>query len=364
MRPPEKWTKPELDAQLPKRAYKKKPPQAKRTQSDIGASTNTSDDGASVEVLKQSPSCVETETLAKAQHPARARAASFDVAGPLVEAPLLDKAAASAALRKAIQSSPPRFPGSQFSPINLEDDISPQSTRRVLFPSPRKPGEIRSLGLDTLSFISASGSGNKENLPPYNHFDEDDPIFYDSPSLTAAPELDLDVKCPRTPPKPSSGGFRLADVLKTPTSSKVRKSPLESASPRRGRRGPTATPTRSSARLRQMAAAELTPFSAELSRLISNNNAFPSRGGTVGSFDGLDIFNFPDFGTDSLGNMCMTGGIDLGLDMHMDLGAMCSTTTDEGWAGMDMDLVNQESNHPSKEPGVELEQSFNLQQVP
>lgn len=49
-----------------------------------------------------------------------------------------------AALAREVQSSPARFQGSQVSPIELED-LTPKPTRRLLFPSPRKEGEVRSL---------------------------------------------------------------------------------------------------------------------------------------------------------------------------------------------------------------------------
>ncbi|KAF4616228.1 hypothetical protein G7Y89_g15178 [Cudoniella acicularis] len=53
--------------------------------------------------------------------------------------------AASAALRRAIQSSPARWQGTRQSPIDIEDD-SLGSTRRLLFPSPRKDGSPKVLG--------------------------------------------------------------------------------------------------------------------------------------------------------------------------------------------------------------------------
>ena len=49
-----------------------------------------------------------------------------------------------AALTRTIQSSPVRFHGSQKSPIEV-DELTPRPTRRLLFPSPRKDGEVKSL---------------------------------------------------------------------------------------------------------------------------------------------------------------------------------------------------------------------------
>jgi hypothetical protein len=48
------------------------------------------------------------------------------------------------ALTRAVQSSPVRLEGSQQSPIEVED-LTPRPTRRLLFPSPRREGEVKSL---------------------------------------------------------------------------------------------------------------------------------------------------------------------------------------------------------------------------
>lgn len=83
--------------------------------------------------------------------------------------------AASAALRRAIQSSPARWVGAQHSPIDVEDEMG--STRRLLFPSPRKDGSPKVLGeLETNIVQIATGPSspkvndveapNKENYPP------------------------------------------------------------------------------------------------------------------------------------------------------------------------------------------------------
>lgn len=83
-----------------------------------------------------------------------------------------------AALHRAIQSSPARFQGTQESPIELEDDLTPKPTRRLLFPSPRKDGETKSLDDASLPTAKASNAGSgdpfndgyqmndKENRPP------------------------------------------------------------------------------------------------------------------------------------------------------------------------------------------------------
>jgi hypothetical protein len=56
--------------------------------------------------------------------------------------------AAQMALERAVQSSPVGVRGSKNSPIDLEADLTPKPTRRILFPSPRKDGEVKSLAQD------------------------------------------------------------------------------------------------------------------------------------------------------------------------------------------------------------------------
>lgn len=70
------------------------------------------------------------------------RASSFQAPA---HASALDKEAAEEALRRAIQSSPAGLRGSRHSPIDVDPDLTPKPTRRLLFPSPRKEGESKSL---------------------------------------------------------------------------------------------------------------------------------------------------------------------------------------------------------------------------
>ncbi|USP78429.1 hypothetical protein yc1106_05703 [Curvularia clavata] len=58
----------------------------------------------------------------------------------------MDEGNAQAAFRRAIQSSPAGVRGSKVLPINLEHDLTPKPTRRILFPSPRKQSQRKSLG--------------------------------------------------------------------------------------------------------------------------------------------------------------------------------------------------------------------------
>ncbi|KAJ8106992.1 hypothetical protein OPT61_g9172 [Boeremia exigua] len=52
---------------------------------------------------------------------------------------------AEAALERAIQSSPAGFRRSKDSSVDVDADLTPKPTRRLLFPSPRKNGEVKTL---------------------------------------------------------------------------------------------------------------------------------------------------------------------------------------------------------------------------
>lgn len=52
---------------------------------------------------------------------------------------------AEAALERAIQSSPAGFRKSKEPSVDVDPDLTPKPTRRLLFPSPRKNGEVKSL---------------------------------------------------------------------------------------------------------------------------------------------------------------------------------------------------------------------------
>ncbi len=62
-----------------------------------------------------------------------------------------------AALVRAVQSSPVRWHGSQASPIEIED-LTPKPTRRLLFPSPKRDGEVNSL--------DDNGQVSLKSMPP------------------------------------------------------------------------------------------------------------------------------------------------------------------------------------------------------
>ena len=70
--------------------------------------------------------------------------------------------AAQAALHRAIQSSPAGLRGTKHSPVDVDADLTPKPTRRLLFPSPTKDGEVKSLAAGLSSTAS-------EGAPNYMH---------------------------------------------------------------------------------------------------------------------------------------------------------------------------------------------------
>jgi hypothetical protein len=248
-----------------------------------------------------------------------------------------------AALQRAIQSSPGRSQGSQDSPIEIEE-LTPKPTRRMLFPSPRKDGQVK--GIDdraslekstspedsgkqaSLAKISAALIGqadiaifdaftfDKENMPP--PFDDDDELahlFDGSPgAIFRTPG-----KTPRkTPPKSSQRS--IDQLLKTPTpASRRRKLLTPSAdaannanqpmlagnefllSPGSSRYNFRSTPTRLAntpgrrSAIGSDASQRTSPFSKHLSQMVTNvtGGDWSPNSGMVG----LDFDNLPTFTT-------------------------------------------------------------------
>ena len=212
------------------------------------------------------------------------------------EDPQLDGTNAQAALFRAIQSSPAGLRGTKDSPIDVGEELTPKPTRRVLFPSPRRSGEIKSLG-NVPSFQSMNGPDpnsktsdgpvplpglnfeevDKENCPP--PADEDDNLS----------QFLNDIDSARTTPTKTKS---LEDLLKTPTPASRRRLPL---TPKRGGDvlGLT-TPSRvlktPRTAIRAATVAPETPFTRQLNALLSDCMASsPSQA--------IDFSTFPTFNT-------------------------------------------------------------------
>lgn len=148
----------------------------------------------------------------------------------------------NAAMRRDIQSSPVRTQGSQDSPIEL--DLTPQPTRRLLFPSPRRDGEVKSLEDGTVQGSASptddvpgeqssskvvgvveettvnvnvfeAFTSDKENMaPPLDENDDLSHLFDGSPGAFFKTPLR------KTPSKNTPRSQKLTnDLLKTPTPS-------------------------------------------------------------------------------------------------------------------------------------------------
>lgn len=234
----------------------------------------------------------------------------------------MKKAKARAALERAVQSSPPRFPGSQASPIEVDqgNDPSPKPTNRLLFPSPRKPGEMKSLDPNEDNKVSPTSSkkrkkqhvgveNDKENAKPVQSDAEDDfdSLFGEQSRLLTTPKQ----------------GSQNSDLPKTPTRS-VKRTPLGSRGSRssRGlhrRHSNPETPSRAAGMDLSAFNMQMTPFSAQMSRMLSeaNENNFGDidfGNGAPFSMDDSGMFNFSAFGNHgSSGNF---GMYDDSMDMN------------------------------------------------
>ncbi|RDL39439.1 uncharacterized protein BP5553_03779 [Venustampulla echinocandica] len=201
--------------------------------------------------------------------------------------------AASTALKRAIQSSPARWAGTRTSPvdgtrqspIDVEEDLG--STRRLLFPSPRKDGSPKILGEVMINvehvatdFRPSKGGAveatDKENCPPAIEAGD-----MDAELLKL---FDQEMERPRTPTQKSP----IPNPFKTPTrptpshrpiTRSVSRSIRSAKSPGQllsfGQQTPTKTPRRSP---RNHDSIFESPFTATMNQLMSEaNNQSPTR---------------------------------------------------------------------------------------
>ncbi|KAF2767669.1 hypothetical protein EJ03DRAFT_375963 [Teratosphaeria nubilosa] len=258
----------------------------------------------------------------------------------------------SSALQRAVQSSPPMpFRGSQDSPIEVED-LTPKPVRRLLFPSPRREGEVKSLddnGQVKLQAVPVDAptktmpskievhaqsvdvsifeafTYDKENLAPDAAIDDDQAdLFEGSPSNA--------FKTPRKTPSETTPRSKrqLEHLLKTPTppSRKLRSALSPNANAALNATLPTATandfmtspsssryflrstpsrqertPGRNSQR-ESVAENSLTPFSRHLAQMLSEADSAAAGAdafGTSPSKGGFDFGDLPSFGTPGKG---------------------------------------------------------------
>jgi hypothetical protein len=219
---------------------------------------------------------------------------------------------ASAALRRAIQSSPARWLGSRQSPIELEEDLG--STRRLLFPSPHKDASPQILGevvtnvmQPAVQFRSPTRSkdqlvevADKENCPPSPLFgDMDDDIMKLFGEEISRPS------CPTTPTQktPQKNLFK-TPTRPTPNHRPITRSVSRSAKSIRGSMMPQRTPSSGARRRspRNHEAVFESPFTATLNKLISeaNNNHHANQSPSRNLDLGIE-FSLPDLGHSTTG---------------------------------------------------------------
>ncbi|KAF2269888.1 hypothetical protein CC78DRAFT_508567 [Lojkania enalia] len=309
MRPAELWAK-KIQGNQDKPKRRRNPPKGPPQKRAKGPNDNTPSDAMVPYSEPVMPPPITGSVDEYVQPPTRSRTASFQFAAGTD----VDDAFAAAALERAIQSSPPGFQGSKESPINLEPDLTPKPTRRLLFPSPRKAGEVKSLG-DGSSASPTDRLVRKPAEPPVRLPNMDDEIDKENcPPQTEREVDDLahlfdDRTTPKTTP---TKGACLPDLLKTPTPGSRRRAALTP----RGRTensvnasfpGPVTpsrallTPKRSG---RAATVAPLTPFTAQLNAILSDcGHSSPSQNFDFSTFP---TFNSPGRNVDisaSFGNL-------------------------------------------------------------
>ena len=214
------------------------------------------------------------------------RASSQHTISPHAKKRIAEEASAVAALERAIRSSPHKFRSTEHVSIDVED-LTPQPTRRVLFPSPTLSEGPK---LNRNQLVSGSGKeqdqtsgtvfeipddvqADKENCPPPIEDDGLEHLFTEDHHSTHA-----------LTPKPSSASR--AQIFKTPKRSPDRLPPTTgdffSSAAKALLRAPTTPKGTPSKDIQPLT--ELTPFTAHLNQLLSDaNNSSP----------GSKSFDFP-----------------------------------------------------------------------
>ena len=208
--------------------------------------------------------------------------------------------AASAALRRAIQSSPARWVGTAVSPIDVEEeDLG--STRRLLFPSPRKDGSPKVLGEIVTNVVTiatefrspklvAEEVPNKENCPPALSGNDCDAeilrLFEEEMARPTTPVGKSPSENPfKTPTRPTPSH--------RPITRSISRSIRSAKSPGQlllFQKTPSKTPSSSARRRSPRHHNFESPFTATLNQIMSDANEqhSPSRGMQ------LDFSNLPD----------------------------------------------------------------------
>ncbi|KAL8674984.1 MAG: hypothetical protein Q9168_000578 [Polycauliona sp. 1 TL-2023] len=199
----------------------------------------------------------------------RPRASSVQLGGPQAECLGLDKASAAAALQRAIQSSPVRCRRAQNAEVPGKD-LTPRPTRRVLFPSPTQSQHRQALESKVGSDLNAASlsskaysqndSADKENMPPPHEEDDDTGRQTPPRSVTPTPSSECRVSIFKTPNRnvtPERIAPTTGDFFSSAAKALLR---------------PQITPKRRHSGASQVLA-DLSPFSAQMSEMLSDANA-------------------------------------------------------------------------------------------
>lgn len=210
----------------------------------------------------------------------RPRALSVQLGEPKSECRGVDKASAAAALRRAIQSSPVRCRVAQ-TPQATGKELTPKPTRRVLFPSPAQSEQRRALqssGGNTLNVGSPKNKpyphvdlADKENLPPHEEEEHHHGIDRQTPqrSVTPTPSSEcreLTFKTPNRNVTPERIPPTTGDFFSSAAKALLR---------------PQTTPNRLRSEASQVLA-NLSPFTVQMSEILSEANAISPRGSNYG----------------------------------------------------------------------------------
>jgi hypothetical protein len=129
------------------------------------------------------------------------------------------------ALQKAIQQSPARILGSKESPIEVEENLSPHPVSRRLFPSPRRPGEFKSLDDNATDRPTNQGPAARRSTattptpvvqPTAQEEEQPDKENLPPPQLTDG-AVTLSFEFPTSPTRGTPNSRYLSALLKTPT---------------------------------------------------------------------------------------------------------------------------------------------------
>jgi hypothetical protein len=235
---------------------------------------------------------VQNSTADGAVEPDRQRSTSSQ---PSKRLKAMTSDAASAALRRAIQSSPARWQGTRESPLEVEGD-NMGSTRRLLFPTPSKDDSPKVLGEMVSNIVQVStdfhvpekvimDAINKENQPPAIEPGDEDldllKLFGEETARPSTPtQKSPDTNAFKTPTRPTPSHRPITrSVSKSIRSAK-------SSGQRLTFGQHTPTPRRSP---RNRDAIFESPFTAAVNQIMSETN-----GHTPVPSIGLDFSNLPD----------------------------------------------------------------------